>query len=251
MTLKNKVCLITGGGSGIGRATANKMAKEGARIIVVGRTQTKIDETVSGIKKDGGYASGYATDVSDQALVDDLVSSVIQEHSKIDLLLNNAGHSSKHRRLTTTTATEIQSVIDSNLIGTIYCSQAVVPYMISAEEGTIINVASIAGLSPSNLGGMIYSAVKAAVINFTGFLNDDLKNTGIRASVVIPGEVDTPILDNRPIPPDENARAKMVTAEDTAEAISMIARLPLRTNIPELQIRPTFIRDNSGEIEKI
>ena len=251
MTLKNKVCLITGGGSGIGRATANKMAKEGARIIVVGRTQTKIDETVSGIKKDGGYASGYATDVSDQALVDDLVSSVIQEHSKIDLLLNNAGHSSKHRRLTTTTATEIQSVIDSNLIGTIYCSQAVVPHMISAEEGTIINVASIAGLSPSNLGGMIYSAVKAAVINFTGCLNDDLKNTGIRASVVIPGEVDTPILDNRPIPPDENARAKMVTAEDTAEAISMIARLPLRTNIPELQIRPTFIRDNSGEIEKI
>ena len=251
MTLENKVCLITGGGSGIGRATANKMAKEGARIIVVGRTQTKIDETVSSIKKDGGYASGYATDVSDQALVDDLVSSVIQEHSKIDLLLNNAGHSSKHRRLTTTTATEIQSVIDSNLIGTIYCSQAVVPYMISAEEGTIINVASIAGLSPSNLGGMIYSAVKAAVINFTGFLNDDLKNTGIRASVVIPGEVDTPILDNRPIPPDENARAKMVTAEDTAEAISMIARLPLRTNIPELQIRPTFVRDNSGEIEKI
>ena len=251
MTLKNKVCLITGGGSGIGRATANKMAKEGARIIVVGRTQTKIDETVSGIKKDGGYASGYTTDVSDQALVDDLVSSVIQEHSKIDLLLNNAGHSSKHRRLTTTTATEIQSVIDSNLIGTIYCSQAVVPHMISAEEGTIINVASIAGLSPSNLGGMIYSAVKAAVINFTGFLNDDLKNTGIRASVVKTGEVDTQILDNRPIPPDENARAKMVTAEDTAEAISMIARLPLRTNIPELQIRPTFIRDNSGEIEKI
>jgi NADP-dependent 3-hydroxy acid dehydrogenase YdfG len=251
MTLKNKVCLITGGGSGIGRATANKMAKEGARIIVVGRTQTKIDETVSSIKKDGGYAKGYATDVSKQALVDDLVSSVIQEHSKIDLLLNNAGHSSKHRRLTTTTATEIQSVIDSNLIGTIYCSQAVVPHMISAEEGTIINVASIAGLSPSNLGGMIYSAVKAAVINFTGFLNDDLKNTGIRASVVIPGEVDTPILDNRPIPPDENARAKMVTAEDTAEAISMIARLPLRTNIPELQIRPTFVRDNSGEIEKI
>jgi len=251
MTLKNKVCLITGGGSGIGRATANKMAKEGARIIVVGRTQTKIDETVSSIKKDGGYASGYATDVSDQALVDDLVSSVIQEHSKIDLLLNNAGHSSKHRRLTTTTATEIQSVIDSNLIGTIYCSQAVVPYMISAEEGTIINVASIAGLSPSNLGGMIYSAVKAAVINFTGFLNDDLKNTGIRASVVIPGEVDTPILDNRPVPPDENARAKMVTAEDTAEAISLIARLPLRTNIPELQIRPTFVRNNAGEIEKI
>ena len=62
--------------------------------------------------------------------------------------------------------------------------------------------------------------------------------------------MDTPILDNRPTPPDSNARAKMVTAEDTAEAISMIARLPLRTNIPELQIRPTYVRDNSTEIEK-
>ena len=251
MTLNNKVCLLTGGGSGIGRATAIKMAKEGATIVVVGRTQSKIDETVSTIQKNKGNASGYTTDVSDQKSVDTLVSTVIREHSKIDLLLNNAGHSSKHRRLTTTTATEIQSVIDSNLIGTIYCSQAIVPHMIAAGEGTIINVASIAGLNPSNLGGMIYSAVKAAVINFTGFLNDDLKNTGIRASVVIPGEVDTPILDNRPIPPNLDARAKMVTAEDTAEAISMIARLPLRTNIPELQIRPTFVRDNSGEIEKI
>ena len=251
MTLNNKVCLITGGGSGIGRATAIKMAEEGATIVVVGRTQSKIDETVSSIQKNGGNASGYTTDVSDQKSVDNLVSTVMLEHSKIDLLLNNAGHSSKHRRLTTTTATEIQSVIDSNLIGTIYCSQAIVPHMIEAAEGTIINVASIAGLNPSNLGGMIYSAVKAAVINFTGFLNDDLKNTGIRASVVIPGEVDTPILDNRPIPPNVDARAKMVTAEDTAEAISMIARLPLRTNIPELQIRPTFVRDNSEEIEKI
>ena len=251
MTLNNKVCLITGGGSGIGRATAIKMAEEGATIVVVGRTQSKIDETVSSIQKNGGNASGYTTDVSDQKSVDTLVSTVIREHSKIDLLLNNAGHSSKHRRLTTTTATEIQSVIDSNLIGTIYCSQAIVPHMIEAAEGTIINVASIAGLNPSNLGGMIYSAVKAAVINFTGFLNDDLKNTGIRASVIIPGEVDTPILDNRPIPPNLDARAKMVTAEDTAEAISMIARLPLRTNIPELQIRPTFVRDNSEEIEKI
>ena len=251
MTLKNKVCLITGGGSGIGKATAIKMASEGAKIIVVGRTETKINQTVSHIEENGGNVQGYTADVSDQDSVTNLTSAIINEYSKIDVLLNNAGHSSKHRRLATTTAEEIQSVIDSNLIGTIYCSQAVVPYMTAAEGGTIINVASIAGLSPSNLGGMIYSAVKAAVINFTGFLNDDLKNTGIRASVVIPGEVDTPILDNRPTPPDSNARAKMVTAEDTAEAISMIARLPLRTNIPELQIRPTYVRDNSTEIEKL
>ena len=122
--------------------------------------------------------------------------------------------------------------MESNFLGTIYCTQAVVPTMTEAGEGTIINVASVAGVNPSGLGGMIYSAVKAAVINFTGFLNSDLRNTGIRAGVVIPGEVDTSILDKRPVPPSKDARSTMVTSEDTAEAITLIAGLPVRTNIP-------------------
>ena len=122
--------------------------------------------------------------------------------------------------------------------------------MMQAEEGTIINVSSMAGVTPGLLGGMIYSAAKAAVINFTRFLISDLKNTGIRASVVIPGEVDTPILDNRPVPPDREARDTMVTMEDSAEAIALIARLPQRANIPELIIRPTFQRDSSGETQQ-
>ena len=94
---------------------------------------------------------------------------------------------------------------------------------------------------------MSYSAAKAAVNNFTEFLNTELQNTGIRSSVVIPGEVDTPILDGRPIPPSAEARKMMVTAEDTAEAITLIARLPQRAAIPELVIRPTWVRDTSKE----
>ncbi len=90
---------------------------------------------------------------------------------------------------------------------------------------------------------------KAAVINFTEFLNTELRNTGIRASVVIPGEVDTPILDKRPIPPSAEARGSMVGAEEAAEAIVLIARLPQRSNIPELIIRPTMQRDALREIQ--
>ena len=162
--------------------------------------------------------------------------------------MNNAGHSSPHRMLMTTTHEDIRTVMDSNLSGSIFCSQAVVPAMKEAGEGTIINVSSMAGVSASPLAGMSYSAAKSAVINFTAFLNAELRNTGIRASVVIPGEVDTPILDNRPVVPSAEARETMVTAEDTAEAITLIARLPQRAAIPELIIRPTWLRDTSAEV---
>ncbi|MCI0869455.1 MAG: SDR family oxidoreductase, partial [Chloroflexi bacterium] len=165
-----------------------------------------------------------------------------------DVLLNNAGHSSKHRMLMTTTPEELRSVIDSNLIGTIFLSQAVMPSMLERGEGTIINVSSLAGVTPGLLAGMAYGAAKAAVINFTSFLNAEFKNTGVRASVVIPGEVDTPILDGRPVNPSRDARDTMVTSEDAAEVITLIAGLPQRTCIPELVIRPTYMRDTSAEV---
>ena len=89
------------------------------------------------------------------------------------------------------------------------------------------------------------------MINFTEFLNNDLRNTGIRASVIIPGEVATPILDNRPIPPDDDARTMMVDVAETSEAILLIATLPPRSNIPELVIRPTMHRDMTGEVVEL
>ncbi len=248
MALDNQVCIITGGGSGIGRASALAMAGQGARVALFGRTESKVAAAAGDIAARGGEARAYGLDVADRGAVLEAVGDVLGAFGRIDALVNGAGHSSPHRKLLTTTPEEIRAVMDSNLVGTIYCTQAVVPAMLEAKSGTIINVSSMAGLSPGLLGGMIYSAAKAAVINFTGFLNEDLKNTGIRASVVIPGEVDTPILDNRPVAPDAAARATMVSAEDVAEAIALIAGLPQKSNVPELVIRPTHFRDLSGEL---
>ena len=187
----------------------------------------------------------FALDVADYEGVKRMTASVLEKFGRVDVLVNNAGHSSPHRRLLTTPPEEIRSVVDSNLVGTIFCTQAVMPSMLEAAEGTIINVSSLAGSNPGLVGGMVYSAAKAAVINFTGFLNAEFRNTGVRASVVIPGEIDTPIMDKRPIPPSAEARTTMATAEDVAEAITLIARLPQRAAIPELTIRPTMLRDIS------
>ena len=247
MSLKGKICVITGGGSGIGRASAIQMASEGAVAVVVGRTASKVEAVRDEIAAGGGAAQAYGVDVGDEDGVRRMVDEILDARGKIDVLVNNAGHSSPRRMLLTTTAEDLRSVYESNLVGSVFCSQAVVPSMKKAGRGTIINVSSMAGVSASPLAGMSYSAAKAAVINFTAFLNAELRNTGIRASVVIPGEVDTPILDGRPVVPDAEARQTMVTAEDTAEAITLIARLPQRAAIPELIIRPTWLRDTSGE----
>lgn len=247
MGLKDKVCIITGGGSGIGRSAALMMAAAGANVVLIGRTASKVEAVRDEIAAAGGDAMAIGLDVADYDGVMRMADDVLARYGRIDVLVNNAGHSSHHRRLLTTTPDELRAVMDSNVAGSVYCSQAVVPHMVERKEGTIINVSSMAGVSASLLAGMAYSAAKAAVINFTAFLNTELRNTGIRASVVIPGEVDTPILDNRPISPSDEARATMVTADDAAEAIMLIASLPQGACIPELRIRPTHMRDTSAE----
>ena len=250
MGLRDKVCIITGGGSGIGRASALKMAGAGAKVVLVGRTASKVHDVQREVTSAGGVAEALGLDVADYEGVKTMAKTVLDSFGAIDVLVNCAGHSSPHRRLLSTPPDEIRSVIDSNLVGTIYCTQAVMPAMLEADQGTIINVSSLAGVTPGLIGGMVYSAAKAAVINFTTFLNNEFRDTGVRASVVIPGEVDTPVLDKRPVPPPAEARATMVTAEDAAEAIAMIAGLPQRTAVPELVIRPTVQRDSSKEVER-
>ncbi len=248
MKLKDQVCIITGGGSGIGHDAALKIAQEGATVVIVGRTESKLESAITEIKTMGGTAECYTLDVSDFNAVQKMVNDVYEKYGRIDVLVNNAGHSSHNRRLLNTTPEETRSVVDSNLIGTFFCTQAVVPAMLKAKSGTIINISSLAAVTPGPFSGFAYGAAKAGVINFTEFLNNDLRNTGIRASVIIPGEVATPILDKRPIPPDADARAMMVDVAETSAAILLIATLPPRSNIPELVIRPTMHRDMTGEV---
>ncbi len=253
MRLEGQVCIITGGGSGIGRGAALTMAEEGATVVIIGRTASKLAsvEAEIAVTEVSGTTVSYTLDVSDYNAVEAMVADVLEKFGRIDVLVNNAGHSSHNRRLLNTTPEEVRSVIDSNLIGTFFCTQAVVPAMLKAKSGTIINISSLAAVTPGPFSGFAYGAAKAGVINFTEFLNADLRNTGIRASVVVPGEVATPILDKRPIPPDAEARTLMVDVDETSAAILLIATLPQRSNIPELVIRPTMHRNMAGEVVEL
>ena len=186
-TLNQKVCIVTGGGSGIGRATVLAMAGLGARVAVVGRTRSKLDEVVREVGSVGGSARAYVADVSDWDAVATMTADVIERWERLDVLVNNAGSNVRHRGVLDTTPEEIERLIAINLTGTIFCTKAALPRMLEQGAGSIVNVSSMAALRPGMMSGVAYGASKAGVNNFNQFLNDELQHTGVRACVISPG----------------------------------------------------------------
>lgn len=246
--LDGQVAIMTGGGSGIGRAAALMLAAEGARVVVAGRRKAPLDEVVGEIARAGGRAVARACDVEKPAEARGLAEWTVAQHGRADILVNNAGHSSKARNIRWVGQEEWDSVLAVNLTGVYALTQAVLPNMIERGGGTIITVSSLAALRPGLIGGAPYGAAKAAVLNLMGHVHNVLRDKGIRATTIMPAEVDTPILDRRPLPPDATARATMMHAEDVARAILLCATLPPRTVIETMVMSPTILRDQSADI---
>ena len=247
--LAGKVALITGAGTGIGRCTALMMAAAGAAVAIAGRRKEPLDAVVKEIEKAGGRAAARTCDVGKAAEAKALGAWAVQTFGRVDVLVNNAGHSSKIRSVRWADEEQWKSVIDTNVHGVWALTKAVLPNMLERKEGTIITISSIAGIRPGLIGGAPYGAAKAAQRNFMGSVLGELRNQGIRATTILPGEVDTPILDNRPLNPDAKARATMMMPEDIAETIMLVATLPQRAAVEEIVMSATFSRDTSKDIE--
>jgi hypothetical protein len=144
---------------------------------------------------------------------------------------------------------EWNATVNVNLTAVFNLTQAVLEDMIARKEGTIITVSSLAVVNPNLLGGAAYGAAKAGVKNFMTFLHNTYRNQGIRATTILPGETDTPIMNNRARPPLEGERAVMLNPHDVARAVLLCASLQKGAVIPELHICPTFMRDTSADIE--
>ncbi len=246
--LDAQVAIVTGGGSGIGRETARMLAAEGAHIVVAGRRMAPLDAVVREIEKEGGRATARQADVGKHAEAVELARWTVSTLGRVDVLVNNAGHSSKARSIRWIGKDEWDSVLDVNLNGVYALTQAVLPTMIERGGGTIITVSSVAAFRPGLIGGAPYGAAKAGVRNLMGHVHAVLRDKGIRATTIMPAEVDTPILDRRPIVPDANARATMMQPEDVARAVLLCVTLPARTVIEEIVMSPTIQRDMTADI---
>ena len=246
--LEGQVAVVTGGGTGIGAETARLLAGEGARVVVCGRRKGPIEAVARGIVEWGGACVARAVDLEDRAAPAALARWTLETHGAVDIVINNAGHSSRARSVRWVGLDEWESVVAVNLTSVYLLTQAVLPSMIERRRGTIVTVSSVAGIRPGLIGGAPYGAAKAGVNNLMGHVHATLRDRGIRATTIMPAEVDTPILANRPLPPDAAARATMMQAEDVARAILFCVTLPPRTVVEEIVMSPTIPRDQTADL---
>ena len=249
-SLTDQIALITGAGSGIGRATAIAFARAGASMLLAGRRMAPLEETAQAARDLGARVEIRSVDLEDGESAAALGRDALETMGRIDVLVNNAGHSTKVRSLRHVEPADFTSVFNVNVNGVYRLTQSVIGSMVARESGTVISVASMAALNPSLLGGVPYASAKAAEIAMMRGLNAECRSHGVRACSIIPAEVNTPILDNRPTPPDDAARATMMQPEDVAEAILLCAAMPGRTLVEQIVMMPTRPRDTSAELAR-
>ena len=237
MRLEGKVVLVTGGGSGVGAAIAQQFAHAGAQVVVVGRRAEQLQATCDAIMN-GPPVRPAVADVADRAQVKALVEQIVGEFGRLDMLINNAGVNTPERRLEQLSDENWDYLMTVNATGAFNMIQAVLPQMRAQRDGLIINISSISGRRASTLAGAAYSASKHALNALSKVVGQEEEQHGIRSTIISPGDINTPLLDKRPVPVSAEQRAKILQPDDIAATALFVATLPAHVSVPELVIKP-------------
>ena len=235
--LDGRTALVTGGGSGIGAAIAQSFADAGCRVVVTGRRIERLQEVVDA--DSSGRMTSIAADVADRGSVDALFEQARTHIPQVDILVNSAGINIPNRAMNDLTSEDWDRVMAINATGTFNCIREALPGMRERRDGVIINITSVAGMRTGLLGGVAYNASKFAASALGRTVGEEERDNGVRVTTIYPGEVETPILDDRPVPVTAEHRARILQPEDVAAAALMVACLPPRARVPELVITPT------------
>lgn len=238
MNLMGKSVLVTGGGSGIGAAIALAFARDGAQVIISGRHSDKLEAVAKQLNE--GRIQVQVCDVSDRKAANELVEFAQRQFGQIDILVNAAGINVPNRLMENLDPADWDRMMAINATGTFNVIQAALPKMRQRNDGLIININSVSGLRPGMLGGVGYNASKFAVSALTHSVAQEVKNDGIRVTNLCPGEVDTPILEQRPQAVTEEHRARILRPQDIAQVALSLAYLPPHVHVPEIIVKPTF-----------
>ena len=227
--------LVTGATRGIGRATAFALGRAGYRIGVCARTRAQVDELIADLKGEGIDTAGTCADVGDPAQAARAVEQIAAAVGEIGVLVNNAGVLIA-RPIEEMTLEDWDSIMTTNVRSLFLMTRAVLPAMRRRREGTIVNVASLAGRN-GFAGGTAYTASKHAVLGFSRSLMLEVRKDNVRVVAICPGSVDTSLLRDQPMVHADPDR--ILRPEDVADAILHALLLPTRAMVSELDIRPT------------
>lgn len=241
----NKTAVITGAGSGVGRAAAVRLATQGWSIGLIGRTAASLADTAEQARQaTRPSAAGEprfvmsACDVANPADVERAAREILATFGTVHALVNSAGINVPARGLDVLSVDDFHRVIDVNLSGAFHCVHAFLPAMRKQREGTIVNIVSDAGVYPNTKAGGAYVASKFALSGLTQSINLEERPHGVRACAIFPGDINTPLLDKRPVPPPAEARLRMLQPEDIADCVMLAINLPPRAVVEQMLVRP-------------
>ena len=229
--------VVTGAGSGVGRAVAIRFAAEGWRVALIGRRPGALAETaaLSGAEPEGRVGV-FPCDVSSPDEVAAMGESVRARLGDVDVLVNAAGINILRRSLDALSLDDWHRVLATNLHGAYYCVRAFLPAMRERRTGTIININSDAGLAARDLSGAAYVSSKFGLRGLTQQINAEERRNGVRACSISPRDINTPLLDQRQHPPSPAARAEMLQPDDLAACVWLAATLPPRAILEEISL---------------
>jgi NADP-dependent 3-hydroxy acid dehydrogenase YdfG len=236
--LAGKIVAITGGGTGIGAGIAKGLAAAGCKVTVGGRRVEPLESLASSISSEHAVRA-HAIDVADAQSVKTFFADIRAEVGDVDILVNSAGVNIQKRTMAEMSPEDWDRVMQINATGAYRCIHEVLPAMRQQKDGLVVNISSVAGKRAISLGGIAYCASKFAMTALGTAVSNEVREEGVRITNVYPGEVNTPILDNRPTPVTQEHKDSILQPEDVASVVVTICSLPPRANVPEVVIKPT------------
>lgn len=237
--LQDQVVIVSGGATGIGFGIAEAFAAHGAKVAIGSRREDVVEDAVVKLRQVASKpVTGFPLDVTDRDSVLAFVSSVQKSLGPIDVLVNAAGVNIKNRTIGEMLPEQWDQVMAINATGAYNLIHAVLPAMRTRRSGFIINISSVTGKRALALGGVAYAASKFAMTALGTCVANEVGAEGVRVTNIYPGEVDTPILEQRPVPVTAEQREKILRPSDVGQLVVSIASLPARVHIPELVIKP-------------
>lgn len=239
MEFQGKSVLITGGGSGIGLATAQSFHQLGAKVTICGRDKEKLIKASNLISSSKDRLLALPCNAGNPTEVENTVTATVKAFGEIDILVHCVGMNLKERTFQELNTTSWRSLIEGNLDSAFYVIQEVLKRMRPRKNGLVIVINSIAGIRGNPLGGPGYVAGKFGLNGLVVATAAEESKNNIRFCSIFPGEVNTPILAARPNPVSEEHRKSILQPEDVAQSVLFVARLPEHVTIPELIIMPS------------